>query len=963
MLCRGSRETAEAEKLRKLEVSNKAQYKSELDRQARERQISLAESKRTERDEFNRMKGLPVGNYHPDHGDLPSDWDRAVNNKRRTAASERKHKAQERIDIDKRANIYMAENNQFDSRKQDLELKAKYRSELANQIDIDRALKLGESRGAVGLQIGQDRDLDKEAYKHDLDHQVASKKITKQVIGAKSRKEDLERLQRISGMPIKDELGEQKQMRADYRNQLDAQNEVTRDLKESQRMREEAEARASQGLPIGNYNPNYKEYLDKELRRQIQEKEEVRQRQRDEKHTKDTEYLSKIQRAKDAALADIQYQPGSNFNQDLNDQIAGNRRLRDQEKQRAIEEERAATGLPLGLYRPDYRDELKRGLDGQVAEKRERQASSKRETLQQERDRLARISGIPQPDIESMNKQQAFEYKVQLDSQVEHRSNIRNLQKELQLLEDQNNTGLRIGDYKPYDREALKLDLLYQIDQKKQACRHDKEKTRELERERLNIIKEMEGGMPDYNQVAAEQNSKFTSGLNEQITSNADYRSRARQRDQDEERAATGLPLGLYRPDYRDELKRGLDGQVAEKRERQEREVSQRREYERNLLRQLEEARQRNDPADALRIEKELKKDYYGELTDQAAFNARVKSELARREKDELRASTGLPLGLYNPDFRDELKHGLDQQVLEKRLKDSQSRQNNLETELEHLEMQRRCMEAQGEPSSNRWDDRLIQDLKAQMQTDEYKKIQEKNYQKSGDLGLKIGDYKGYDKDALIRALQQQISQKQDLARSMKSHEAQREAQELQKRLDAFRQLPDYQKLDRDDKMSYKRMLDGQRGAERNIKDADRARNLAEDRNNTGLPLGMYNPDYRDELKQGLLEQIEQKQSHQRDEKHNELNQEIERLRLITEAGWDNTNSVSEEQYYRELQEQVANNQARAQVAKREELEEIAKSVGLNLGNYQGYDKDEFRHYLAKQISEKEDQLRGSKVN
>jgi len=48
--------------------------------------------------------------------------------------------------------------------------------------------------------------------------------------------------------------------------------------------------------------------------------------------------------------------------------------------------------------------------------------------------------------------------------------------------------------------------------------------------------------------------------------------------------------------------------------------------------------------------------------------------------------------------------------------------------------------------------------------------------------------------------------------------------------------------------------------------------------------------------------------------------------------------------------------------AKRRDLEELAKSVGLSIGSYQGHDKQEFRAFLDKQISEKEALSRHNKV-
>lgn len=131
--------------------------------------------------------------------------------------------------------------------------------------------------------LGLDKQFDKEAYKQELDHQVAQKSFMKNQQRHHSSREDKERLERIRNQPVKDEFAEDKAFRYRYRQELDSQNAQTKSLRNEERIRDEQEARNSIGLPLGKYNPNYKELLDYELRKQIAEKKAEKSRQSENK--------------------------------------------------------------------------------------------------------------------------------------------------------------------------------------------------------------------------------------------------------------------------------------------------------------------------------------------------------------------------------------------------------------------------------------------------------------------------------------------------------------------------------------------------------------------------------------------------------------------------------------------------------------------------------------------------------
>ena len=917
-------------------------------------------NKQRERDEFNKMKGLNIGNYHPDHSALPGEWQKDIEAKNKRRLSERNHKAQERLDIDNRM-------REFDSaapnKNADVDLQKKYKTELDRQVDENNRLRPREPEGAVTLGFGPDREFDKDKYRADLDSQVNQKYSAKRNQQLQKQQDDAEMLRRIKSAQDSFIPADPRSQMSDYKNDLDKQAAGNQLRNEARRRQDELEALKSNGLPLGQYNPNYKEYLNEELRRQIEEKRIAQGQVDAKKRAEDQAYLEKLRIAAEANEPFDQLRVPASYKEELDKQATQNRNLRAENERREKEEFAKMTGLPLGMYNPNYKDELMRGLRDQINDKNARSQLQKEADLLADRERqalLARANDLNNAGQEVANM--TDEYRRQLEAQVKSDDVLKQYKKELARLEEMNHTGLNIGDHVPYDKAEFRKGLRSQMDQKKADRDRERQLNRDEDQARAELLRLAQLESMDPALVDRDQVERLRSGLDAQTRLNSELKELQRQRDLEEERNATGLPLGKYNPNYKDALRRGLDSQIQDKKERDARQKQDEIMQEKLLMDQIEAARRANDPALAQQLEKEYQRRYYNDLTDQANLNADARRRQAAQDLEEYRKATGLPLGLYNPDFREELKEALDKQITEKRLLAKRNKADKLQKELADLELQRRALDENYDPINKKYTSDYMRDLKDQMDLDNIRKKEERDYIKAGDnCLLPYSDYRGYDKQALLDGLRRQIEEKRAFAKDSKRADAMRDAEDAERRLRALENLNDPVQFDKQAKEEYKRMLDEQNRLNQGLKSDQNRRDALEALSHTGLPLGLYNPDYTDELRDGLRKQIDEKERAKRSEKERELGEDYERLRLMREAAQINE-PVSDEQYYKDLENQVAGNRLRAEQARRRELEELAKSVGLNLGNYKGYDKDEFRQQLNKQIAEKEEMLKSSKV-
>ena len=249
---------------------------------------------------------------------------------------------------------------------------------------------------------------------------------------------------------------------------------------------------------------------------------------------------------------------------------------------------------------------------------------------------------------------------AQLDDQNRCLGDIRKLLAEVERLESLNNTGLKIGDYQPYDRQALKQALEDQMLHKQALRDSERRSLRSQEQQQLEQLERAVELQRATGHLNSEELSQQRTGLAEQIRRNAELRASNEERDRREARDSTGLPLGKYQPDHRAELKAALEGQMQEKQVRAERERSQGREQDRAILegvaRALEAGRD-SVPSDR------FSKDLLADLETQAAEERRRRQEA--RDFQRL-GDSGLGIGDYKGYDKQALIHALQTQIEEK---------------------------------------------------------------------------------------------------------------------------------------------------------------------------------------------------------------------------------------------------------------------------------------------------------
>ena len=908
------------------------------------------------------MKGLNIGNYHKDHSDLPNEWRHELDLKNARKQAEIKNKELERQEIDSKVRGFNRHNTVADQKQLSQASKEQYRQELSKQIQTNKLYAQGDAKGGISLELGPGQSYNKEEFKRGLDKQLEEKNLSRKEQLYKSKLDDLNHLQQIQSSRANYSSDVNRNQNELYKSQLAAQREEDRARLTNQKKQEDLLALNDHGLPIGNYNPDYKEYLASELQKQIQDKNAQKDQEKAQKQHEENERLRKYKQAESAAKLNQSYQFKPDYKSELDHQNEELRTLKEQNRLQQIKEERNQTGLPLGQYNPDYREELKRGLDQQVNEKAKLSQKQKQYEQEGDRQRLDLITRAMSADPRRVDKDNLARYKVELDEQAKSNNDLKQLLAQQQRLEEKNQTGLNIGNYKSYDRNLFRQGLEEQIDQAKRQNMMQQQENLESELKRLSFIRQAENEYTDPHQIERGLTEQLRSGLDEQVHQNSIKKNAERNRDVQEELNQTGLPLGRYNPNYKEELISTLNEQIKHKRAQQAAEKEQKIAFERELLNRIEEAKRQHDPKLAAKYERDLKNGYFDELKSQIYNNKIEKEAQSKLEKDKERNHQGLPLGLYNPDYREELKRGLDRQVEEKQFAESRRKQQKLEDEQNIIRLQQKQGSEFISKEEQTQQQAYVADLKEQALKDSYRKQQEKAYFNTQDAGLQIGDYKGYDKQDLIDYLQKQIQEKKTQASKNKQANQLKDIEEAQMRLSALRNTQDLTELNKRMQEEFRRQLDEQRLGNERLNEARTRKELEEERNQTGLKLGLYRPDYKDELRESLLRQMEADEAKKSQAKKRERSEDNDRLRQIEEAARQLDPIKNNDEFYRDLAEQVAQNKESAERARRQELEELANSVGLNIGNYKGYDKDEFRKYLNRQIAEKEEAMKASKV-
>lgn len=154
-------------------------------------------------------------------------------------------------------------------------------------------------------------------------------------------------------------------------------------------------------------------------------------------------------------------------------------------------------------------------------------------------------------------------YRDDLVNQIRDNELRKNQMTAQELEEYRRAQGLPLGQYNPNYKDELKRTLEQQMTEKKRKNEEEKLRSKQVELERLQKIREKLSNRPDENLIQREANKEFATNLKDQIEQNRLNKERQKQIDDDEYRRANGLPLGKYNPDYREELKNSLLGQMA----------------------------------------------------------------------------------------------------------------------------------------------------------------------------------------------------------------------------------------------------------------------------------------------------------------------------------------------------------------------------------------------------------------
>ena len=923
-----------------------------------------ADAKLKEREEYNSMKGLNIGNHHhKDHSDLPNEWRHDLELKNARKLADNRTKELERQDIDSKIRGFNKNNTAADKKYQEQVSKESYRQELSKQIQSNKHYNQRNETGGVSLELGPGQSYDKQEFRRGLDKQLEEKNLSKQEQKYKSKLDDLNHLQQIQSSRANQPSDTNKSQSEAYKNQLAIQRDEDRNRLINQKKQEDTLAINDHGLPIGNYNPDYKEYLASELQKQIKGKKAEKDQEKAQKQLEEHERLRKYKQAESAAKLNQSYHTKPDYRSELDHQNQQLKNIKEINRQQEIIEERNQTGLPLGLYSPDYREELRKGLDQQVHDKNILHSKQKQYEQEGDKQRLDMITRATSADPRRVDRDNLNRYKLELDQQNKGNNNLKQLLTEQQRLEEQNQTGLNIGNYKSYDKELFRKGLEEQMDQAKRQTMLNQQENLESELRRLAFIRSAEKEYADPHLIEKGFANDLRSGLDEQVNQNNIRKNAQRNRDVQEELNQTGLPLGKYNPNYKEELIQTLNEQIKDKKAQQAADKEKKIEYERELQSRIDDAKRAHDPKLAAKYERDLKNGYFDDLKNQIENNRIGRDHKNKLEQDEERNHQGLRLGLYNPDYRDELKRGLDKQVEEKLETDAKRKQQKLDYELSNIRLQQQQGLNNHEQDEHELQQKAyVADLKEQAIQDSQRKQREKAYFNTPDLGLQIGDYKGYDKQALIDYLQKQIQEKKLQASRTKQANQFRDVEQAEMRLSALKHTQDPAELNRRMQEEFRRQLDEQKQSNEQSSQAKLRREIEEERNQTGLKLGLYRPDYKDELRESLLKQMEGDEARKVAIKQREQSEDRINLKQIEDAARQLDPIKNNDEFYRDLAEQVSQNREHAEKARRLELEELANSVGLNIGNYKGYDKDEFRQYLNRQIGEKEEAMKASKV-
>lgn len=174
----------------------------------------------------------------------------------------------------------------------------------------------------------------------------------------------------------------------------------------------------------------------------------------------------------------------------------------------------------------------------------------------------------------------------------------------------------------------------------------------------------------------------------------------------------------------------------------------------------------------------------------------------------------------------------------------------------------------------------------------------------------------------------------------------------LEKLKEAMGGLESAYETDRKSKEGYRGELDSQVELRRREREERDKREEDEERQVTGLRFREGKKINREEWKQGLLSQIEEKEWKKKEERERELSAERDVIEMVKRAEKGEWQTEEDGELLREQRS----------TAKRWDLEDLAGSVGLNLVDFKGNDKRECREFIERKIREKEEEAKGNKV-
>ena len=781
--------------------------------------------------------------YRIDKAKYKSELDQQVKDKNRLKNQKKASELQEDIDRIHRHQSAVLK----DAREEERRAKSSYRSQLDIQTDWNSRLTedkrrkdFEEEKNAQGLNIGNYHPNYKNLLKEVWGKQLAEKRLSEDLAKKEKQAEQLLRLRNHPSEYLgRSELFEPQ---LTYKEELDIQNKHLRDLKEHNRVQNLEEERAITGLPLGKYSPNYKQELRDGLQSQIQSNRRSREHEAAERRKLEQEYLRKVNEIHGNYSAQEIFDDTNRYRSDLKSQIDYNSKLKEEEKRSEKELERASQGLPLGNYKPNYREEWKKGLDAQVDEKRLRKEYERKQEKEDERRRNASLDvvGVRFDDEEGERASFARE----LGEQVKEREARRRREVAEEKEMERNASGLKIGDYVPYDKNELKNVL--QLQMKHNKHRKDAESVEKLqdEKNRLSVFNS-QGQDADWNDPTVDQ---YRRDLAEQIEGNSKLRNQRKMQERIEEQYARGLPLGLYSPNYKDELKKGLDSQLLEKDLRKKREQQLTMQEELKILEQQRRNLELNlEDQEGFNPQQEFCK----ELKEQIKIDQERKNE--QREFDRL-PDQGLGIGDYKGYDKAALKEGLQRQIEEKRDRSRRERQDSLRRSHPGLPYSEVLMD--GEDISTR--NEFRRGLDEQVRENSRRKADLERLEREEEraaTSLKLGNYHPNYRDQLRRDLRTMIDENETSKKQSKAEEliADKERlrlsnEEYERANQAINDPNYYNKLN--EQIVHNRELNSQR----------RRRDLEDLASDMGMSLGDYKGHDKDEFRRYLDEQIASKE-------------------------------------------------------------------------------------------------------